>query len=315
MSVTDFLKNINPILGIRLSVALKVRLGYTLQVRAFLLLLTFAPALHAAVVPLERAHSHNDYEHGRPLLDALERGFCSVEADVHIVDGKLLVGHTRGDTSPERTLEALYLDPLLAQVRQNGGRVYPGGPGFTLLVEAKGDKDETYFALRALLPRYREMLTVYRKDSFKAGAVSVIITGHKNNDLLAAEPVRYAAIDGDAGDDDSGDPVSLIPLVSVNWKTFSSWRGGRLSDMDRARLERIIRRVHQRGRRIRFYAAPDTEESYSLLYKAGADLLNTDDLDGLQRFLLSRPHQRRLPTGRLSGITDLLVPLRTRWPQ
>jgi hypothetical protein len=45
----------------------------------------------AAPVPLTRAHAHNDYLHARPLFDALDHGFCSVEADVWLVDGKLLV--------------------------------------------------------------------------------------------------------------------------------------------------------------------------------------------------------------------------------
>ena len=35
------------------------------------------------VVPLMRAHAHNDFQHTRPLLDALDCGFSSVEADVY----------------------------------------------------------------------------------------------------------------------------------------------------------------------------------------------------------------------------------------
>ena len=45
------------------------------------------------VEPLERAHAHNDYEHERPLLDALDHGFCSVEADIVLSEGELLVAH------------------------------------------------------------------------------------------------------------------------------------------------------------------------------------------------------------------------------
>src|SRR6516165_8545996 len=66
----------------------------------------------ARVTPVRQAHAHNDYEHKRPLLDALENGFCSVEADVFLVEGELLVGHTRGSLRAERTLEKLYLAPL-----------------------------------------------------------------------------------------------------------------------------------------------------------------------------------------------------------
>ncbi len=61
--------------------------------------------------PLRRAHAHNDYEHPRPLLDALSHGFTSVEADIHLVDGQLLVAHDPIDLDPSRTLESLYLAP------------------------------------------------------------------------------------------------------------------------------------------------------------------------------------------------------------
>ena len=91
----------------------------------------------AKATPLRRAHAHNDYEHKRPLFDALGHGFCSVEADVHLIDGKLLVAHDRKDAKPDRTLQALYLDPLRERVKANGGRVYPGGPTVFLLIDVK----------------------------------------------------------------------------------------------------------------------------------------------------------------------------------
>ena len=68
------------------------------------------------VVPLERAHAHNDYEHERPLYDALDHGFKSVEADIWLIDGELVVSHDdpRLPTTeePQGTLESLYLKPL-----------------------------------------------------------------------------------------------------------------------------------------------------------------------------------------------------------
>jgi hypothetical protein len=68
---------------------------------------------YSAVLPAGPCgHAHNDYEHERPLHEALELGFCSVEADVHLVAGSLLVAHDLGDTDPERTLQSLYLGPL-----------------------------------------------------------------------------------------------------------------------------------------------------------------------------------------------------------
>ena len=70
-----------------------------------------------SITPLKQAHAHNDYLHDRPLLDALDHGFCSVEADIFLVDGELLVAHTRSELSKERTLKKLYLNPLRERVK------------------------------------------------------------------------------------------------------------------------------------------------------------------------------------------------------
>ena len=71
--------------------------------------------------PLAQAHAHNDYDHDRLLLDALEHGFTSVEADVWLVDGELLVAHDLADAKQGVTLESLYLDPLQEMVRSQPG--------------------------------------------------------------------------------------------------------------------------------------------------------------------------------------------------
>ncbi len=103
---------------------------------------------------LTHAHAHNDYAHARPLLDALDHGFCSVEADIFFTNGCLLVAHKFSQTKPERTLQALYLDPLRDRVRKNGGRVFPDGPEFTLLIDLKQDWRTLYPPLRAVLTNY-----------------------------------------------------------------------------------------------------------------------------------------------------------------
>src|SRR5512135_1483640 len=76
-----------PAFGLRVSV-----LGFVAAMGLWLSPLFASPA---QPTPLVHAHAHNDYQHERPLLDALDRGFCSVEADVHLVNGELLVAHAR----------------------------------------------------------------------------------------------------------------------------------------------------------------------------------------------------------------------------
>lgn len=257
---------------------------------ALSLLLTVSSARAAEPTPLVRAHAHNDYEHSRPLLDALECGFGSIEADIHLVDGRLLVAHDRRAVKPERTLEALYLDPLLARVRQNGGRVYRGGPTITLLIDVKTAAAPTYAALDAVLQNYREMLTAFRTGVVEPGAVTVIISGNRATAELAAQPLRYAGIDGRLEDLTANPPAALVPWVSESWTKVFAWRWtGPMPDADRTKLADLVIRAHTQGRRIRFWNTPDNAAAWQLLHEAGVDLINTDHLPALRDFLLKTP--------------------------
>jgi hypothetical protein len=244
-------------------------------------------------IPLPQAHAHNDYEHARPLLDALEHGFCSVEADVWLVDGQLLVAHDLKDVKPGRTLQALYLDPLRARVAQNGGRVFRDGPPFTLMVDVKSDATNTWLALRGVLRPYEKMLTRFQADNTATGAVTVIVSGNRARGLMASETNRLAAYDGRLADLDANDSRHFIPLVSDNWTLHFKWRArpaeGPLPEAERARLRRLVARAHAQGRRLRWWGAPDVPGLWTELREAGVDLINTDNLPGLRDFLLPKP--------------------------
>ena len=248
-----------------------------------------AVAVHAAEpnpVPLPNAHAHNDFEHPRPLLDALAQGFGSVEADIYLVDGKLLVAHDAKDVRPDRTLEALYLDPLQQRAKEHGGRIYKGGPSLTLLVDVKGNADATYIVLRETLGRYSGMLTRFESGKTTPGAVTVILSGNRPRKMLEGEAVRYAAMDGRLPDLDAGASPALIPLVSADWQPVFTWRGkGDLPAEERTKLREYVRRAHEGKYRLRFWATPDTPAAWKELRDAGVDLINTDDLAGLAEFL------------------------------
>ena len=235
------------------------------------------------------AHAHNDYEHTRPLLDALDAGFGSVEADVWLVNGRLLVAHDEDAVKTDRTLEALYLDPLQARIKQNGGRVYRGGPEFLLWIDIKSEAEATYSALRNVLDRYRDLLTVFTPDAIEPGAIRVIVSGKRPRQTMAGERVRLSAYDGRLADLSSGAAQSLIPIVSDNWEDLFNWRGvGPLPDDERAKLRTIVADAHRQQRQVRFWAVPDSRAGWRECLDAGVDLINTDDLDGLRRFLAAR---------------------------
>src|SRR5437868_2943022 len=125
--------------------------------------------------PLRQTHAHNDYEHAHPLWDALEQGFTSVEADIYLVDGQLLVAHERKYVKPERTLQKLYLEPLRDLVAKNHGSVYPNGARIILLIDVKTDAEPTYAALKPVLKEFAGMLTRFSKNKIETNAVTVIL--------------------------------------------------------------------------------------------------------------------------------------------
>lgn len=239
-------------------------------------------------IPLDRAHAHNDYEHPRPLLDALQQGFCSVEADVWLVEGELLVAHDRDQVQGGRTLESLYLTPLHERVRAHGGRVYPEGPGFTLLIDFKSEAEPTYAVLKDLLKKHAAMLTRFADGEVKTNAVTVIISGNRPAELIKSEPDRLAALDGRLSDLEDLPPAHVMPLISDNWRNHFQWRGdGEFPEAEQAKLRELVQRVHSAERRLRLWAAPDVPAAWMVQWEAGVDLINTDKLTGLADFLKS----------------------------
>ena len=239
-----------------------------------------------APVPLRRVHAHNDYCHERPLLDALDQGFCSVEADIFLVDGQLLVAHNLPDVRPERTLESLYLTPLAERARVNGGRVFRDGPVVTLLIDFKNDGAKTWPVLNEALARHEGVFTRVEDGRVVEGAVTVVISGDRPFKEIEATSPRYAGIDGRLTDLDSDAPAHLLPLISDHWGRHFKWRGkGSMPEEERQKLRDLVEKVHRSGRRLRFWATPDVEPMWRELYEAGVDLINTDNLAGLAEFL------------------------------
>jgi hypothetical protein len=238
---------------------------------------------------LHRAHAHNDYYHPRPLLDALAHGFASVEADIFLHGEQLLVGHSLDELDPERTLERLYLDPLWQRWQAEGERLLPDGSTFFLHIDIKSAAEPTYLRLHTVLESYAPMLCRVEGNQLFPGSVQVVISGNRPIDLLRSQPLRLAGIDGRLTDINSSAPAHLMPLVSDHWGKHFSWQGeGEIPEDQRKRLHQIVRRLHASDRRVRFWATPERPELWEVLYEAGVDFLNTDDLPGMQAFLLKK---------------------------
>ncbi len=254
-----------------------------------LTLLAAVAVLIQAQATLTAAHSHNDYNRARPLAEALERGFGSVEADVCLVDGELRVAHETRSSKKGRTLESLYLRPLWDRFHKLGGKVHTDGAPLVLLIDVKTDAERTYAALKAALEPFQPMLARY-DDAKRPGAVEVLLSGNVPRATVAREPVRLVAIDGRPEDLDSNPPVDLVPWISVSWLANFRWLGfGEMSAEDAEKLKNLVQRTHSQGRRLRFWATPDYPPFWQKLREAGVDILGTDNPERLASFLRDQP--------------------------
>jgi hypothetical protein len=263
------------------------------------LVLILAAALAAptsasvGAAPLARAHAHNDYEHDRPLFDALDHGFTSVEADIWLVEGELLIAHDLPEVQPDRTLESLYLEPLRRIVRENRGSVYPGYEHyFTLLIDIKSEAVPTYRALHRELQEYQDILTTFGPWGVRDGAVTAIASGNRPRELMESQRIRYTAYDGRMPDLGTGASPEFMPLISDNWTRHFTWMGvGEMPDEERRKLREIVATAHANAQRFRFWETPDQpgearENVWRELLAAEVDFINTDHLADLQQFLL-----------------------------
>jgi Glycerophosphoryl diester phosphodiesterase family len=238
------------------------------------------------VTPLRRTHAHNDYEHTRPLFDALDQGFTSVEADIFLVGDQLLIGHTGSSLKPERTLEKLYLDPLRERARKNGGKIYANGPPFYLLIDVKTAAGPAYKRLDEVLAKYAELLTEIDSGKVAARAVTVVVSGNRDKPAMTAQRQRFAGLDGRASDLAGADPAHLMPWISDRWGAIFKWNGdGPMPADERARLREFVAKAHAQGKRVRFWATPEKEAFWRELLTADVDMINTDKLAELAAFL------------------------------
>lgn len=257
-----------------------------MRILFFLLLTNW---LYSQTNPLPNAHAHNDYEHDRPLLDALAHGFTSVEADVYVIDGELYVAHERPELKDSsKTLLQLYLKPLQKIITQSNGMVYPNNKNeFFLMIDIKADGEGTYAVLKKQLESFTEMLTKYENGQKKQGAVTIFLSGERPIETVKADKDRLVGIDGRPQDIGKYD-ADFMPVISDSYASILKWNGeGKAPKGELKKLKNLTAAAHVNGQKVRLWATPESEKVWKVLQKAGVDLLNTDQLERLQKYLIS----------------------------
>ncbi|USP73010.1 hypothetical protein yc1106_00284 [Curvularia clavata] len=254
-------------------------------------------------------HSHNDYWRDVPFYSGLSVGAISTEADVWLINGTLYVGHEPAALSDQRTLESLYINPILDTLhRQNPSTrfVQPGEQNgvfdtssdqtLYFFIDFKTAADVTWPAvLKALEPlRSGDWLTTYDGKELRKNPVTVIGTGNTQlSDVVSASPrdIFFDAPLADLKDAKYKDlTANESPIASTNFAaSFGDVRKREMNETQLATLRSQLDVAHAKGIKARYWNQPNypigtRNAVWRTLWDEGVDLLNVDDLEGAAAF-------------------------------
>ena len=244
---------------------------------------------YAQVTALQHAYAHNDYWHKHPLVDALNNGFTHIEADVYLRHGKLLVAHKPPLFGKHMELEALYLRPLAEILSKDKHGMPTGMDTIVLVIDIKSNAARTYSALKELLSGYQEILSGFDNGKTVFRNLTVVLTGHRPMQLLKTESSRWVFADERLGQADNENAASdMFVTASCKYSNILHWDGnGKMPDAEKTHLISLVDRAHAGGQKVRLWGSPENERVWMQLLNCGVDLINTDKLSALRKFLMA----------------------------
>ncbi len=245
----------------------------------FFLLSLFLCIQVNAQYTVQNAHSHNDYANKVPFWTAYNAHFGSIEADIFEVNGELIVAHTKSEAKKGRTLDDLYIKPLVLRYEQNRNKPWPDYDGkLQLLIDLKTPPSTTLDLLVDKLKQYPEVFD----RSVNPDAVQVVITGDMPKPVDFGLYPSFIMFDGRLSITYSPEQLERIALYSATWNMPNSKS---LATADRTKVEETIRMVHGLNKKMRFWATDDTPEAWKMLMDLGVDYINTDKINELAEYL------------------------------
>ena len=229
------------------------------------------------------AHSHNDYEQVIPFFLAYNSHFGSIEADIWAVDGELFVAHNQSEITPERTLDSLYLQPVVRLFRKNGGKAWADQAStFQLLIDLKTGVEPTLPLLVEKLKKYPDVFD----PEVNKNAIRIVISGNRPDPVNFENFPGFIFFDGKLNLRYDVRQLERIPLFSENLKVFTNWNGERnLPEKEEQRLRQVVDSVQSLNKKIRFWNAPDSIPAWKTLMDLKVDYINTDHIQDLADFL------------------------------
>lgn len=250
-----------------------------LSITVFVLLVSSLPAQQIKYT-VANAHSHNDYVHKVRFWDAWQNGFGSIEANIILDNGDLLIAHDPIPPGQERrTLDSFYLAPLQRCIDKNNGTVYADPTrSLQLMIDIKTDAIATLNKLIEKLKSYPSLIST--------PSLKIAISGNRPDPNAFPSFPSWIYFDGEFQKKYNKASLEKIEMFSDNFQNYSSWKGeGALPEKDKQLLLVAINKAHAMNKKVRFWSAPDNPVAWKTFMSLGVDYLNTDKIEEMTRFL------------------------------
>ncbi len=247
------------------------------------LLTLFGGRGHAQNYTSSSVFAHNDYTQPIPFYSAYELEVGYIEADVFLRDGRLLVAHTQSEIDTKKTLDSLYLKPLVKQINAHSGFAYKDTKkSLTLMIDLKTEGLSTLHELVKLVSRYPKLLA--------AKNFEIVISGNVPEPIRWAEFPEFIHFDGRPGKKYTSEQLSRISLISTAFTEYSPWNGkGVLPVLELRKIQQIKAETQALGKKLRFWASPDFPNAWIQLMNLNIDVIGSDQVSQLITFMAEMP--------------------------
>lgn len=265
---------------------------------------SWLPNFSTGIAP-KPIHSHNDYDRDIPLFRALSVGCTGIEADIWNINNDLQVGHTRRALKPARTLQSLYLNPIMnilnLQNKQNSKfnvsepfvGVFNHEPkeSLILLLDFKESADILFPLVMAQLTPFREAgyLTHYDGSKIIHAPLTIVASGEASRrlDLIST---TNGTIFADAPLIDLAEPNSPYNSTNSFYASTSISRAvhgklpfGGMTQPQKLIVQGLVKQAQSKGLRARFWATPAwpvalRDRVWKQLERSEVGMLNVDDV-------------------------------------
>ena len=219
-----------------------------------------------------KIHAHNDYEKPLPLTNALANRAFSIEADVFLRDNRLLVAHNAKDITDERSLDALYIQPIVALFKKNKGSISSDKSYHpALMIDVKEGGRGAITLLAKKLAPYGDCFDPKKNKH----AVQVIISGDRGLISDWNNVPSFIFFDGRPNEQYDSRTLARVALISDGYSGYASRP---------ERIDSVLRNAHSKGKPFRFWGTPDDEKHWKMFHEAGVDIINTDKPELCRRF-------------------------------